>query len=80
MELLPAKDLSTKSITPNQGKRVQLLAINTFIPNVEPLHIPLFNTATLNRGRGKWKIKSGRFHGSLVLRAELPELWLLLLV
>lgn len=80
MGLLPAKDPSTKSITPDQGKRVKLLAINTFTPNVDPLYIPLFNTAALNRDWDKWKIKSGRLHDSLLLRAELAWLWLLLLV
>jgi len=50
MDLLAAKDQSKNCITPNQGKRAKLLMINTFIPNVDSLYIPLFNTAALKGG------------------------------
>lgn len=80
MDLLAAKDQSTNYLTPSQGKRAKLLAINTFIPNVNPLYIPLFNTTALKGCWNKGKIKSVSLHASLVLSAELAEFLLLLLV
>lgn len=80
MDLPSAKDQSTNYITPSQGKQVKLLAINIFIPNVNPLYIPLFNTAALNGGWNKGKIKPVGLHASLVPSAELAEFLLLLLV
>lgn len=80
MDLLTAKDQSTNYITPSQGKRVKLLARKTFIPNVDPLYMPLFNTAALKGGCNKGKIKSVSLHASLVLSAELAEFLLLFLV
>lgn len=79
-DLPAAKDQSTNYITPSQGKRGKLLAINTFIPNVNLLYIPLFNTAALKRGWNKGKIKSVSLHASPVPSAELAEFLSLLLV
>lgn len=80
MDLLAAKDQNAKYITPSQGKRVKLLAINTFIPNADPSDIPLFNTVAVKGGWNKGKTKSVSLHASLLLSAELAGFLSLLLV